>query len=178
MEFNESVLMKRECIEDVKPSEPERQRMSLHCSRCNVVLSDSFFVCGEITSLDCILCLKVTDDVIVSETTKMGRSGDLANCIYSTLKCGSCSSAVGKVVHSAPWRLTSLRSFFLLSKANVDCYVLNSSSAVKSSSFTFDQKSFRENMKETKESFETTMEQMLRLKTRIFERKASRKQSK
>lgn len=39
--------------------------------------------------------------------------------IYSSLKCRSCGSAVGKVIHSAPPHLAMVRSIFLLNKANI-----------------------------------------------------------
>uniref|UniRef100_A0A672JJ89 Mis18 domain-containing protein n=1 Tax=Salarias fasciatus TaxID=181472 RepID=A0A672JJ89_SALFA len=125
MEFNESVLLKRERVNDNKPLGGGRQRVTLHCGQCNVVLSDSFFVCGEVPSLDSIVCL---------------------SDIYSRLVCGGCGCAVGRVIHASPSRAAMLRSFFLLSKANVSCYVLNSCSMVKSSMLSFNHKSFRENM--------------------------------
>ncbi|XP_029973065.1 protein Mis18-beta [Salarias fasciatus] len=178
MEFNESVLLKRERVNDNKPLGGGRQRVTLHCGQCNVVLSDSFFVCGEVPSLDSIVCLKVTDDVIVTDAKKMGYTGAMVNCIYSRLVCGGCGCAVGRVIHASPSRAAMLRSFFLLSKANVSCYVLNSCSMVKSSMLSFNHKSFRENMSETKETFEKTVDRMSRLRSRILERNASRAQSK
>lgn len=44
--------------------------------------------------------------------------------IYSALKCRGCCCAVGKVIHSAPWRLASVRSMFLLHKANTSWWAL------------------------------------------------------
>lgn len=39
--------------------------------------------------------------------------------IYSSLKCRVCRSAAGTVIHSAPPRLATVRSLFLLNKANI-----------------------------------------------------------
>uniref|UniRef100_A0A3B4ZLU7 Mis18 domain-containing protein n=1 Tax=Stegastes partitus TaxID=144197 RepID=A0A3B4ZLU7_9TELE len=118
-------------------------RMTLHCQQCNRVLADSFCICGEIKCMDSIVCL-----------SKLLRSVCLLflllfTCsIYSSLECRGCRSAVGKVVHSAPSRLAVIRSIFLLYKANISCYILNSSSMVKASTLTFDMKPLRKNIDE------------------------------
>ncbi|XP_044023392.1 protein Mis18-beta isoform X2 [Siniperca chuatsi] len=99
-----------------------------------------------------------------------GHKGEMANCIYSSLKCRGCHSAVGKVIHSAPSRLAMARSIFLLYKANISCYILNSSSMVKASTLTFDLKPFRESMNEVRQQFEAQLDQMAHIKSRLADR--------
>ncbi|XP_042356052.1 protein Mis18-beta [Plectropomus leopardus] len=167
MEFNESLLIKR--IHSDKIANYQ-QRMTLHCLQCNTVLGDSLGVCGEITFMDSVVCLRVTDDVVVCDSMDKGRKGEMANCIYSSLKCRSCCCAVGKVIHSAPSRLAVVRSMFLLHKANISCYILNCHSMVKASTLTFDMKPLRENMNKVRQQFEAQLDQMCRIKSRLMDR--------
>ncbi|XP_074516372.1 protein Mis18-beta [Sebastes fasciatus] len=169
MEFEDSVLIQR--TNDVKISTAEpNQRMTLHCQQCNTVLGDSFSVCGEVKCLDSIVCLKVTSDVVVGDAMESGHKGEMANCIYSSLKCRGCRCAVGKVIHSAPSRLAVVRSLFLLHKANISCYILNCCSMVKASSLTFDLKPLRESMNMVRQQFEEQLDQMSRIKSRLADR--------
>ncbi|XP_070699075.1 protein Mis18-beta [Pempheris klunzingeri] len=178
MEFDGSLLI--QCTGDEKlPSEAEhKQRMTLHCQQCHTVLGDSLGVCGEIKCMDSIMCLKVTNDVVVSDVMESGKKGEMANCIYSALKCRGCRSAVGKVIHSAPSRLAVARSIFLLYKANISCYILNSSSMVKASTLVFDLKGFRESITEVRRQFEAQLDEMSRVKSRLADRSVSSEISK
>ncbi|XP_041810472.1 protein Mis18-beta [Chelmon rostratus] len=167
MEFDGSLLM--QFIADVKLAREteHKQRMSLHCQQCNTVLGDSLGVCGEIKCMDSIMCLRVTNDVVISDPIESRHKGEMANCIYSPLKCRGCKAAVGKVIHSAPPRLAVVRSIFLLNKANISCYILNSSSMVKASTLTFDLKPVRESINEVRQQFEVMLDQMSHIKSRL-----------
>uniref|UniRef100_A0A667YIW1 Protein yippee-like n=1 Tax=Myripristis murdjan TaxID=586833 RepID=A0A667YIW1_9TELE len=143
MEFDASVLMHR--TDDIKLAmEAERRSlMTLHCEQCNTVLGDSLGVCGELKSLDSILCLKssVPDSYLLLLFTFS---------ICSSLKCSGCRRVLGTVIHSAPQHLAMLRSIFLLHKANISCYILNSSTMVKASTLSFDMKPIGESINEVR----------------------------
>ncbi|KAM7376278.1 hypothetical protein PAMP_006021 [Pampus punctatissimus] len=167
MEFNESLLT--QCMNDVKlPADGERKQwVTFHCERCKTVLGDSLDVCGDVRCMDSIMCIKVTNDVVISGELESGHKGEIANCIYSSLKCRTCGCTVGKVIHSAPSRLAVIRSTFLLHKANISCYILNSCSMVKASTLTFDLKPLRESIKEVKRQCKAQFDQMTRIKSRL-----------
>ncbi|XP_029981767.1 protein Mis18-beta [Sphaeramia orbicularis] len=171
MEFNDSMLMRREAEVNLS-TESDKQWMTLHCGQCNTVVGDGLSICGELTPMDSIMCLKVTNDVAVSDEMEVHK-GDMAQCIYSPLMCRCCHSTVGKVIHSLPARLAVSRSVFLLNKANISCYILNSSSMVKASTLTFDLKPLRDNMREVHQKFKTQYERMLRVKSRMSDRRAA-----
>ncbi|CAJ1074784.1 protein Mis18-beta [Xyrichtys novacula] len=173
MEFDGSVLIK--CRRDVKPvTEFETNlKMTLHCQQCITVLGDSFSICGEVKSMNAILCTKVTDDVVISDAKQFKQKGDLSKCIYSSLKCRSCHMVVGKVIHSSPSHLAAIRSIFLLHKSNISCYILNSSSMVKASTFSFDLMGMKDSMSEVKEQFEAQLGQMSRIKRILADRSAA-----
>ncbi|XP_035529410.1 protein Mis18-beta [Morone saxatilis] len=170
MEFDGSLLI--QCTADEKlVSEAEHQQlMTLHCQQCNAVLGDSLGVCGEVKCMDSIMCIRVTNDVVVSDAAESRHKGEMANCIYSSLKCRGCLSSVGRVIHSAPSRLATVRSIFLLYKANISCYILNSSSMVKASTLTFDLKALKESINEVRQQFEAQLDQMSRIKSRLANR--------
>ncbi|XP_070836068.1 protein Mis18-beta [Chaetodon trifascialis] len=170
MEFNGSLLM--QYMADVKMviETEHQQRMTLHCQQCNTVLGDSIGICGEIKCMEAIMCLRVTDDVVVSDAKESRHKGEMASCIYSPLKCRGCKAAVGKVIHSAPPRLAPARSIFLLNKANISCYILNSGSMVKASTLTFDLKPVRESIKEVRQQFDVLLDQMSHIKSRLANR--------
>ncbi|XP_047466731.1 protein Mis18-beta [Mugil cephalus] len=161
MELKKKLEMKWN--DDLNPDKAAggRQRMTLHCKQCNAVLADSFGVCGEVACLGSIMCIRVTKDVIVSDAMKSGYKGEMINCIYSSLKCRGCGCVLGKVIHSAPSRLAAVRSIFLLSKANIRCFILGSSSMVKASAVSFDQRPLKENIIEVKQQFETLLEALM-----------------
>uniref|UniRef100_A0A665VWR7 Protein yippee-like n=1 Tax=Echeneis naucrates TaxID=173247 RepID=A0A665VWR7_ECHNA len=151
MEYDDSVLIQR--VDGLKPeiAATGGQLATLHCAQCCTVLGDSLSVCGEMRSLDSIICLKVTSDVLISDEKESGHKGEMANCIYSTLKCVGCCRIVGRVIDAAPSRLATIRSLFLLYKPNISCYVLNSRSMVKASEFSFAMKPIREYINEVRE---------------------------
>ncbi|XP_059208986.1 protein Mis18-beta [Centropristis striata] len=169
MEFDESRIMKQTKSSKMSKEADHKQRMTLHCRHCNTVLGDSHGICGEIKCLDSILCLRVTDDVVVSASMELGQKGEMAKCIYSSLECRVCCSAVGKVIHSAPSRLAMVRSLFLLNKANISCYIFKRSLMVKASTLTFDVKPLKESMDMMKLQFEVQLEEMTRIKIRLAE---------
>ncbi|XP_019953518.2 protein Mis18-beta [Paralichthys olivaceus] len=171
MEFDDSVLTRR--VDGGKAGTEEARggpHMTLHCTQCNSVMADSLSICGEITCMKLIMCLRVTTDVVISSAKESGHKGEMANCIFSSLKCRGCRSSVGKVIHSAPSRWASFRSLFLLHKSNITCYVLDSRSMVKASTITLDLKPLRENIDEVRKQFEVQLDQMLCVKSRLADR--------
>ncbi|XP_071751613.1 protein Mis18-beta [Centroberyx gerrardi] len=173
MEYDGSFLM--QFTNDIKRViEVERKtRATFHCEQCNTVLGDSLGVCGELRSMDSILCSRVTHDVLVSDEMESGLKEEMANCIYSSLRCSGCCCVVGAVIHSAPQHLAALRSLFLLYKANIRCYILNSSSMVKASTLTFDLKPIGESINELRQQFQVQFDQMSRIKKCLAERSAA-----
>ncbi|XP_040925004.1 protein Mis18-beta isoform X2 [Betta splendens] len=165
MEYDESVLIKRSDGEPVTAAVDKP--MTFHCAKCNTLLADSFGVCGESKCLDSIACLRVTKDVVIADASKVGHKGELANC---SVKCCDCCSTVGKVILSAPSHLAALRSLVLLCKANLNCYILDSSSMVKASTLTFDLKPLRDDIDMVMQQFEAKMDQMLCIRDRLAER--------
>ncbi|AWP16101.1 putative protein Mis18-beta-like [Scophthalmus maximus] len=169
MEYDESVLTQRVDDVDQRVCEAGRggHRMTFHCARCNTILGDSFGVCGEMKSLDSIMCLRVTSDVVIGDVMEPGHKGEMANCFYSLLKCRSCFSAVGKVIHSAPSRLATIRSLFLLDKANIACYILDSRSMVKASALTFDLQPLGPKIVEMSQQVKAKLDHMSHVKSRL-----------
>ncbi|XP_034531291.1 protein Mis18-beta [Notolabrus celidotus] len=173
MEFDGSLLLESDRDVKLVTELDIKQRMTLHCQHCNTVLGDSLGVCGELKCMDSIMCLKVTDDVVMSDSKESGHRGEMANCIYSSLKCRGCRSAVGKVIHASPSHLAAMRSIFLLHKSNISCYILSSSSMVKASELTFEVKVFKESITEARQQFEAQLDQMLCIKSRLADRSVS-----
>ncbi|XP_034418804.1 protein Mis18-beta isoform X1 [Cyclopterus lumpus] len=188
MEFDESLLIQRAHALKMAREAEHKQRMTLHCEQCNTVLGDSLGICGELKGMDCIVCIRpprlnpkhdsdqyfaaclpsgVTNDVVISDAMETGHKGEMASCIYSSLKCRGCRCDVGRIIHSAPSRLAAVRSMFLLHKANISCYILNRSSMVTSSSLAFDLKPLRESMNKMRKQFEAQLDQMSRIKSRL-----------
>uniref|UniRef100_A0A8C9X2C3 Mis18 domain-containing protein n=1 Tax=Sander lucioperca TaxID=283035 RepID=A0A8C9X2C3_SANLU len=156
------VSARRLNFSDSKHSKAEhKQRMTLHCQQCNTVLGDSLGVCGEITCVDAIVCIsneKTRVFWLLEVMTEMFCSGShllsqllFPFSIYSSLTCRGCRCAVGKVIHSAPSRLATVRSMFLLYKANISCYILDCCSMVKASTLTFDVKPLSESMNKVRQ---------------------------
>ncbi|KAF3700884.1 Protein Mis18-beta Cancer/testis antigen 86 [Channa argus] len=170
MEYDEGFLIQR--IHDMKLQATAalvKQQMTFHCAQCNTVLADSVGVCGEIgvNSADYIMCLRVTNDVAISERIELGHKEEMANCIFSSLNCQVCCSTVGKIIHSASSHLANIRCLFLLHKANINCYILNNSSMVKASTLKFDLKPLRDSINEVRQEFEAQLDQMSQLKSRL-----------
>ncbi|XP_077416215.1 protein Mis18-beta [Vanacampus margaritifer] len=159
MEFNKTFLRERDDDEYGDAELLKRGRWAtLHCKQCNTVLGDSLAVCGELKCLDSIMSCRVSGNVEVSSEMECGYTGQLANCIFSSLLCGDCGCAVGKVVHAAPPRLTAVRSLFLLHKAHVTCYVLDSSSMVNASAMSFEMEPLMKSISEVRQHFELNFE--------------------
>ncbi|KAM9355706.1 protein Mis18-beta [Pholidichthys leucotaenia] len=174
MEFEQSVLVKREDVAKLLSSETVyKQQMTLHCQQCKSILADSRGVSGELKSLESIMCTKVTDGVIVSKMMTSGNKGEMSNCIYSSLKCRNCHCALGRVLHSTPPRLAVARFFFLLNKANISCYILDSCSMVKALAVSFDVKPLQESLNEMKKEFEAQLDQMCHIKRRLADIRVS-----
>ncbi|MED6242783.1 hypothetical protein ATANTOWER_009701 [Ataeniobius toweri] len=160
MEFDESVIVKRiDNLKLITAAEPEHF-MTLHCLQCNTVLADSFGVCGELKCIDSVMCIRVTNDVVVSDAIESVHKGEMANCICSHLKCRLCNCVLGKVVHAAPSHLAAIRSIFLLNKAKMSCYILDSISMVKASSLSFDMKPLQETVHEARQELEERLDLM------------------
>ncbi|XP_068608333.1 protein Mis18-beta [Brachionichthys hirsutus] len=165
MEFDGSILI--QITDKLKMSArttEDNPQMTFHCQKCHIVLGDSFDVCGEMKCMDSIMCLRVTEDVVVSDANN---EGELADCIFSLLICRGCQSRVGKVVHSSPACFDAVRSLFLLSKASISCYILNSSSMVEASTLTFKMNALKESVTEVKNRFEEQLDRMSRLQIRL-----------
>uniref|UniRef100_A0A3Q0S1Y5 Protein yippee-like n=1 Tax=Amphilophus citrinellus TaxID=61819 RepID=A0A3Q0S1Y5_AMPCI len=157
MEFKDNLLIKR--TDDVKlPSTAavRRQQVTLHCQQCSAILADSTGVCGEMKSMDAIIlrlygsitdCVKDTHRILINALVPFLL---FFPSIYNSLKCSGCHNALGKVIYSAPSHLAMIRSIFLLCKANINCYILNSSSMVKASTLTFDLEPLGESMNEVR----------------------------
>ncbi|XP_053192237.1 protein Mis18-beta [Scomber japonicus] len=167
MEFNESLISERGDTDVKLTIMDECRPMTLHCEQCKTVLGDSLSICGEVKCLDSIMCRRVTNDVVLSDELESGHKGEMAKCIYSSLKCRGCHCAVGKVIHSAPSRLAVIRSIYLLHKANISCYILNSCSMVRASTLKFNLKPLKENIHEVKRQFQAKYDKMAVIKRRL-----------
>ncbi|XP_034774731.2 protein Mis18-beta-like [Acipenser ruthenus] len=121
------------------------------CSHCNTVMGDSLNTCGDDKRLNVIICLKVTDDVVVEDELQFGLQGKVSGCVYKPLQCGCCQSAVGMVLHSTARAFTSLRKLFLLHKENISCYVLQSRNMVPATEMNFELKTSQMAIKELKQ---------------------------
>uniref|UniRef100_A0A8C1THW8 Opa interacting protein 5 n=1 Tax=Cyprinus carpio TaxID=7962 RepID=A0A8C1THW8_CYPCA len=120
----------------------------LQCMTCNTVLGDSLAICGEVRSLQSIICLKVSEDVRVNKKLEMSLNGHLAFSTHQVLYCAGCHGAVGLVLHSTPEHLSALRNLFLLRKELINCYMLRSGACVKASKINFKHRLMDKNIKE------------------------------
>ncbi|XP_054894645.1 protein Mis18-beta [Poeciliopsis prolifica] len=160
MEFDDSLVVER--VDDLNTTATLRPEhlMTLHCAQCNAVLADSLGLCGELKCIDSVMCMRVTNDVVVSGSLESVHKGEMADCICSVLKCRLCSSVVGKHVHAAPSHLAATRFVFLLSKAKMSCYILDTSSMVKASSLSFELKPLQETVDEARRQCEVQLDLM------------------
>ncbi|XP_043111857.1 protein Mis18-beta [Puntigrus tetrazona] len=131
----------------------------LQCTTCNTVLGDSLGICGEIQSLQSIICSKVTEEVRVNKKLEMSLSGHLAFSTYQVLHCAGCHGAVGLVLHSTPKHLAALRNLFLLRKELINCYMLGGA-FVKASKINFKHKLMDRKFKELKQDLEAQLKQV------------------
>ncbi|XP_041131403.1 protein Mis18-beta-like [Polyodon spathula] len=121
------------------------------CSHCNTVLGDSVNTCGDDKRLNVIICLKVTNDVVVEDELQFGLQGKVSGCVYKPLRCECCQSVVGMVLHSTARAFTSLRNLFLLHKENISCYILQSRNMVPATEMSFELKTSQMAIKELKQ---------------------------
>ncbi|XP_018948998.2 protein Mis18-beta-like [Cyprinus carpio] len=132
----------------------------LQCMTCNTVLGDSLAICGEVRSLQSIICLKVSEDVRVNKKLEMSLNGHLAFSTHQVLYCAGCHGAVGLVLHSTPEHLSALRNLFLLRKELINCYMLRSGARVKASKINFKHRLMDKNIKELKQDLEAQLKQV------------------
>ncbi|XP_026134086.1 protein Mis18-beta [Carassius auratus] len=132
----------------------------LQCMTCNTVLGDSLGICGEVQSLQSIICLKVTENVSVNKKLEMSLTGHLAFSTYQVLNCAGCQGAVGLVLHSTPEHLSALRNLFCLQKDLINCYILRSDKCVKASKVNFKYRLMDKDIKELKQDLEAQLKQV------------------
>ncbi|KAG1950309.1 protein Mis18-beta [Pimephales promelas] len=132
----------------------------LQCLTCNTVLGDSLGMCGEVQSLESIICLNVTEDVRVNKKLEMSLIGKLAFSTYQVLHCAGCNGSVGLVLHSTPEHLSALRNLFLLRKELINCYMLRSGTCVNASKINFKHRLVDKNIKELKQYLEAQLKQV------------------
>ncbi|KAG7466121.1 hypothetical protein MATL_G00161640 [Megalops atlanticus] len=164
-------------LDDLKQQDISRvdyqSAMVLHCGVCNVVWGDSLEVCGEEKHLNCVICLRVTKDVVVKDELEFRLEGHLAGCTYKSLHCSECHCFVGVVLYSTPKHLAALRSLFLLQKENINCYILRSGTMVKASSVSFEQSAISKNIKELKQEMDALEEHLSVMERRVKEQNSS-----
>ncbi|XP_062379027.1 protein Mis18-beta [Sardina pilchardus] len=141
-----------------------KSTLVLLCAKCNVILGDSLGVCGEYADLNSVICLKVTEDVIVKGDQKPSLEGPLATCIYSSLQCSGCFSVVGGVLQATPPHLSAVRDYFLLQKDRINCYNIVNSTMLEGSTLNFEQKSIGEEIFKLKQELESEMKRLVLLK--------------
>ncbi|XP_052428160.1 uncharacterized protein LOC127970015 isoform X1 [Carassius gibelio] len=155
----------------------------LQCMTCNTVLGDSLGICGEVPSLQSIICLtpktkhvddccddnhcilifpseEVTEDVRVHKKLEMSLIGKLAFSTHQVLDCAGCHSAIGLVLHSTPEHLSALQNLFLLRKELINCYMLRSGACVKASKINFKHRLMDKNIKELEQDLEAQLKQV------------------
>ncbi|XP_030628213.1 protein Mis18-beta [Chanos chanos] len=153
--------------------EPERYTFDykncsvFHCKKCNTVLGDSLGVCGEDKFLDSIICLKVTEDVIVKDKVEFNSEGHLAYCSYNALHCSGCRRFVGVVLNSTPAHLSALRKLFLLQKKQINCYMFKNGTMVKASMVSFEHKPMGKRFIELRRELEAQLKQIECLKEMV-----------
>lgn len=141
-----------------------KSTLVLFCAKCNTALGDSLGICGEYADLNSVICLKVTEDVMVKGDQKPSVEGPLATCIYTSLQCSGCFSVVGGVLQATPPHLSALRDFFLLQKDRINCYNMTDGMMVAGSTLNFEQKPIGEEISELKEELESQMKRLELLK--------------
>ncbi|KAG5266103.1 hypothetical protein AALO_G00249830 [Alosa alosa] len=141
-----------------------KNTLVLLCAKCNIILGDSLGVCGEYADLNSVICLKVTEDVMVKGDQKPSLEGPLATCIYSSLQCSGCFSVVGGVLQATPPHLSAVRDYFLLQKDRINCYHIMNSTMVDGSTLNFEQKSIGEEISKLKQELESEMKRLELLK--------------
>lgn len=144
--------------------------MTFHCGQCNTILGDSLGACGEVISLDTLICTKLTHEVTVSEKLDSGQEGKMANCAYNVLNCSGCQSVVGAVIYSAPEHLAMVRSLFLLHKEKLNCYMLSSGKMKLASTLKFDLMPIEKKIKELRQQLKDQLDHLSQIDGRRGER--------
>ncbi|XP_078089706.1 protein Mis18-beta [Mustelus asterias] len=103
----------------------------MQCKICHTVLGDSLQFCGSSSTLNLLICLRVTENVELDPTTLIGCEGPLSECLYKSLYCSYCRANVGIVPFSTTDLLSHLRGLYCLDKQALDCYMLQSKSEVE-----------------------------------------------
>ncbi|XP_069494956.1 protein Mis18-beta isoform X2 [Ambystoma mexicanum] len=127
-----------------------KDMLVFQCSQCNTVLGDSLQMCGEDANLDCVICLRVTSDVIIEENLMFDVEGLLAGSSYNPLYCRSCRILIGFCLYSTLKSLAHLRRLFCLSKEKFSCYLLESKKSVPASDLNFNISSLKDTFSEMK----------------------------
>ncbi|XP_078515744.1 protein Mis18-beta isoform X2 [Lissotriton helveticus] len=122
------------------------------CKQCYTVLGDSLQMCGQDEKLDCVICLRVTNDVIIEEYLMFDVEGFLAGSSYNPLYCRSCRILLGFCLYSTFRSLAHLRRLFCLSKEKVCCYLLESKKILPASDLNFSLSSLKGKFAELKGS--------------------------
>lgn len=129
-----------------------RDLIVFQCNQCYTVLGDSLQMCGQDEKLDCVICLRVTNDVIMEEYLMFDVEGFLAGSSYNPLYCRSCRILLGFCLYSTFKPLAHLRRLFCLSKEKVCCYLLESKKTLPASDLSFSLSSLKGKFAELKGS--------------------------
>ncbi|GCB61519.1 protein Mis18-beta [Scyliorhinus torazame] len=100
------------------------------CNICHSVLGDSLQLCGSNSTLNLLICLRVTETVELDPTTLIGGQSLIPDCFYKSLYCSYCRANVGIVPSSTTDTYSQLRGLYCFDKGALDCYVLQSNSEV------------------------------------------------
>ncbi|XP_051879445.1 protein Mis18-beta isoform X2 [Pristis pectinata] len=120
------------------------------CKKCHTVLGDSLQCCGSNTTLNVLMCLRVTENVTLDPTILIGCGGPLSECLYKPLYCSFCRANVGVVPFSTTDMLSHLRGLYCLDKEMLHCYMLQSNSVVEASALNLEPQSLTQHIGELK----------------------------
>ncbi|XP_041070929.1 protein Mis18-beta [Carcharodon carcharias] len=122
----------------------------LQCKICHTVLGDSLQFCGNSSTLNLLMCLRVTENVELDPTTLIGCEGPLSECLYKSLYCSFCRANVGIVPLSTTELLSHLRGLYCLDKSALHCYKLQSNSEVEAAAVNLQPQSLTQHIGELK----------------------------
>ncbi|XP_067847061.1 protein Mis18-beta [Heptranchias perlo] len=120
------------------------------CKMCHTVLGDSLQCCGTSSTLNVLMCLRVTENVELDPAILIGHEGPLSECLYRYLYCSFCRANVGFVPFSTRELLSCLRGLYCLDKGALHCYVLQSNSVVEASALSLEPQSLTQHLGELK----------------------------
>ncbi|XP_019374584.1 PREDICTED: protein Mis18-beta [Gavialis gangeticus] len=122
------------------------------CRGCHAVLSDSLHLCAqEERRLHVLACFKVTEDVVLEDSLRVGIDGSLLGCTYNALYCRSCGVILGFNLYSSSSDLAYLRGFFCLFKDCILCYYLTTKTTIDGSEMTFPALNLKKKLSKLKE---------------------------